>query len=170
MANTKKIIVKKIKSGIPTKLQVKELLSAGGDLSYNSTTGQFSVTTYKDSDALALINATVDSDFINNLIGQIDSAAVVDIIQGNVDRNYMYPFLKNDFLDSAEVLALIDSDYINFRVSTTDSNQVISIINETVDSDYINSKIDIPTAVSGQFDYGLITDATSTITDYGSIA
>ena len=169
MANTKKIIVKKVKSGIPTKIQVKELLSAGGDLSYNSTTGEFSVTTYKDSDALALINATVDSNFVNNFVTSIDSEAVVGIINGNVDRNYMYPFLKNDFLDSSEVIALIDSDYINSKVSSTDSDTVISLITQTVDSDYINNKINIPKAVSGQFDYGLITDTTSTTQDYGSI-
>ena len=103
----------------PAKADVLAHLSAGGDLSFNSTTGQFSVTTYKDADFdtrldtksttnvaegsnLYYTEARVDSDFDTRLAIKTTS----NLAEGS---NLYYTNARAD----ARVIAVMDSDQLD---------------------------------------------------------
>ena len=74
----------------PAKADVLAHLSAGGDLSFNSTTGQFSVTTYKDAD--------FDT--------RLDTKSTTNVAEGS---NLYYTNARAD----ARVIAVMDSDQLD---------------------------------------------------------
>lgn len=138
---------------------IKNIFSAGGDLSYNSSTGEFSFTQTANIDSAAVVGL-VDSAYVQarqityNTSDFTDSAFVTGLpvstfsndanyldsttVTGVIDAAYIQANQTTyDFLDSSEVTSLIDSAYINARVGANiDSGAVIGL----VDSAYVQSR------------------------------
>ena len=155
---------------------IKNIFSASGDLSYNSSTGVFSFTQTANIDSSAVINL-VDSAYVQarvNAVTGTDSASVntlidakiqvldiADIVGASGNSGQYLKSLGNGNaewgtittgIDSSGVLTLIDSDYIAARTTAgTDSATVIALI----DSAYVQARQD--------FAYGSLTGAPSNV-------
>jgi len=73
-----------VEVNLKTDSEIRSLFSASGDLSYNATTGDFSVTTYKDADVEAYLSGGTGVTFgsgvisIGQPVGTSDSVTFVD--------------------------------------------------------------------------------------------
>ena len=166
---------------------IKNIFSAGGDLSYNSSTGEFTFTQTANIDSSAVINL-VDSAYVQARVGAVtgtDSAAVntmidakiqvidiADIIGSTGNTGEYLKSLGNGNaewttistgLDSAGVTGLIDSSYIAARTSAgTDSATVISLVNaNSLDSAEVVSLVDSAYVQARQTTYSNLSEFTN---------
>jgi len=111
-------------------------VQARQDFAYSSLTGTPNII---DSDN---VTGLIDSAYINaRTEAGTDSAATISLIQATVDSAYIQ--LRDRQRDSGFVTNIIDSAYINARTEAgTDSATTITLITETIDSAYINARTD----------------------------
>jgi len=101
-----------------TDQEVRDLFSAGGDLSYNSTTGQFSVTTYKSSDFDTDFGSKTTSDLTEGTNLYYTDARVNADIDTRVDKNFVDALnVDADTLDGQQGTYYLD--YNNFTNTPT---------------------------------------------------
>jgi len=92
-----------------TDVEVRALLSASGDLSYNTTTGEFSVTTYKSSDFDTDFSAKSTSDLTEGTNLYYTDARVNADIDDRVDRTFVNALnVDSDTLDGQEGTYYLD--------------------------------------------------------------
>jgi len=113
---------------------IKNIFSAAGDLSYNSSTGEFSFTQTANIDSNAVIGL-VDSAYV--AARQSGDADTLDGQQGTYYLDYTNFTNTPNVLDSVNITNLIDADYINSRVTANiDSAAVVGL----VDSAYVQAR------------------------------
>jgi hypothetical protein len=166
---------------------IKNIFSAGGDLSYNSATGEFTFTQTANIDSSAVINLVdsayvqarvdavtgTDSASVNNLIdAKIQVLDIADIVgsTGNPGEylkslgsgNAEWTTISTG-LDSAGVTGLIDSAYIAARTNAgTDSATVISLVNaNSLDSAEVVSLVDSAYVQARQTTYSNLSEFTN---------
>jgi len=92
-----------------TDAEVRGLLSATGDLSYNATTGEFSVTTYKSSDFDTDFNGKSTSDLTEGTNLYYTETRVNDDIDARVDKTFVDALnVDSDTLDGQEGTYYLD--------------------------------------------------------------
>jgi len=148
------ILVKNIRSGIPTSLYTSLLSlkdvtgtpsAVNQYVTWDSDQNKFTFTASNvDTNAISLlvdsaVSTIVDSDYINNLLGETIDAATLNTQSGSYYLDYTNftntPTIPAAYGD-ADVTTLVDSAYVNARVDTvsagTDSATVRTIADEQI--------------------------------------
>lgn len=110
---------------------IRALFSSGGDLNYNSNTGQFSVTTFKTDDARNSISVT-DTGGDGSL--SYDSATGVITYTGPSATEVRSHFSSGTGIDLTNGVISVDSNFIDQSLTTTDDVDFSSV---TIDENYV---------------------------------